>query len=206
MSIAEVPKSSESRSRLPKTPPYSQPQSATQHECAHLKSLDDLGALNFYCFGGRRNFADGFRALVVVGGTSQSAIDLAEQLPGTDAAIAYIDASEQAIDIARDQAKSRGVSDAIEWIQASPLDLAGIGLEPFDYVNCCGMLETHSEPNAALKSLKSLLKPGGALGLSFHGKYGRTGVSQMRDMMSLVNRDTDDAADAVAMTQPMPLQ
>jgi SAM-dependent methyltransferase len=203
MSIAEVPKLRETHSRLSKTPPYAQPDTGTQPECAYLKSLDDLGALNFYCFGGRCDLTDGFRALVVGGGSGQSAIDLAEQLQGTGATVVYVDASEQVIDIAQENAKTRGVCDAIEWIQASPLDLSGLGLEPFDYVNCCGMLETLPEPTAALKLLKSLLKPDGALGLSFHGKYGRTGVSQMRDMMGLVTRDMDDTADAVAMTRAM---
>jgi SAM-dependent methyltransferase len=201
MSIAEVPKSRELRSQRPKTPPYAQPISAAQPEFAHLKSLDDLDALNFYCFGGRRNFSDGFRALVVGGESCQSAIDLAEQLRGTGAAVVYVDAGEQAIDIAQDHARMRGVCDDIEWIQAAPLNLPSIGLEPFDYVNCCGMLPTLAEPTAALKLFKSILKPDGALGLSFHGKYGRTGVSQLRDLMNLVNRDTDDPSDAVAMTR-----
>jgi SAM-dependent methyltransferase len=203
MSIAEVPKSREFSGTRTKTPPYSQPTSATQPEFAHLKSLDDLDALNFYCFGGRRSFSDGFRALVVGRGTSQSVIDLAEQLRGTGAVVVYVDESEQAIDIAQDHAKTRGVCDDIEWIQAAPLDLVGIELESFDYINCCGMLERNPEPAAALQLLKSILKPDGALGLSFQGKYGRTGISQTRDMMSLVNRNMDDAGDAVVMTRAM---
>lgn len=196
MSIVELPKVNESNRPAALHPVLPTPDESRPVR-GYLKSLDDLDAINFYCFGGRRDFSAGFRALVV-GSNSDSAIDLADQLQDKGASVVYVDASDETVDFAQQRAAQRGVRDDIEWTQADPEALSELGLEPFDYVNGCGLLESHADAAAAIKLLKLVLKPDGAIGLSLPGKYGQTGLAQMRDLMRIVNHNTPETADAVA--------
>lgn len=80
---------------------YPFPPRDPEEERQQLKStyLDRLGTLNHYCFGGRKDFRHGFRALVAGGGTGDSVIMLAEQLRNTDARIVYLDVSRPAMQV-----------------------------------------------------------------------------------------------------------
>jgi SAM-dependent methyltransferase len=71
-------------------------------------SLDELSALNHYCYHGKKNFRNGFRALVAGGGTGDSLIYLGHQLSATDAELVYLDLSEASMEIARRRARCRG--------------------------------------------------------------------------------------------------
>jgi len=149
---------------------------------------DQLESLNHYCFRGRRDFRHGFRALVAGGGTGDATVYLAQQLAGTDAAIVHLDVSTASIDVARRRTRQRGLEQDVYWIEGSLLDLPSFGLEPFDYVNCSGVLHHLDNPAEGLAALVSVLKDDGALGLMLYGRYGRLGVYQMQELMRLVNR------------------
>ncbi|GAF80585.1 unnamed protein product, partial [marine sediment metagenome] len=92
-----------------------------------------------------------------------------------------------ALDIARQRARRRGLEDKITWVRASLLDLPDSGLGPFDYINCSGVLHHLDSPADGLAALTSVLKDDGALGLMLYGRYGRTGVYQMQQLMRLIN-------------------
>jgi ubiquinone/menaquinone biosynthesis C-methylase UbiE len=164
--------------------------------------LDDLPALNHYCFGGRRDFRSGFRALVAGAGTGDSTIHLAEQLKGTDATLVHLDLSRASIEVAAKRAQVRGL-DNIIWIQGSLLDLPGSDLEPFDYINCSGVLHHLNDPPAGLHALRTMLKEGGAMGLMLYGTYGRTGVYQMQELLRHINHAETDSARKVANTRKL---
>ena len=146
--------------------------------------LDDLPMINHYCFGGRQSFAHGFRVLVAGGGTGDASIFLAEQLKHTDAHIVHLDFSAASLAVAKARGTARGLNN-IEWIHASLLDLPGLGLAPFDYINCVGVLHHLDDPDAGLKALRAVLKPDGALGLMVYAEVGRTGVYQMQELLRL---------------------
>jgi SAM-dependent methyltransferase len=152
---------------------------------------DHLATLNHFCYRGRRDFGD-FRALVAGSGTGDATIHLAAQLerfPG--AGVISIDISEASNDVARARARVRGLKN-ITFLHGSLLDLDEMDLEPFDYINCSGVLHHLADPDAGLNALKAVLKSDGAMGLMLYATYGRTGIYQMQALMRLVNGDERD--------------
>lgn len=164
--------------------------------------LDDLPMINHYCFAGRQSFGSGFRALVAGGGTGDATIFLAEQLRSSGARVVHLDMSEASLAIARARAQVRGL-DNITWIHDSLLNLPALGLEPFDYVNCCGVLHHLAEPDAGLRALRSVSRPGGAIGLMVYARAGRAGVYQMQELMRLVNGAEPDMRRKIANTREL---
>lgn len=153
--------------------------------------LDELSALNFYCFRGERDFGSGFRVLVAGGGTGDSVTFLGHQLRDRDAEIVYLDISKASTRIAQERAEVRGFRKRITWLHGSLLDLPEMGLEPFDYINCSGVLHHLDDPVAGLNALTSVLAEGGAMGLMVYGQTGRTGVYHVQDMMRIINSDDE---------------
>ena len=162
--------------------------------------LDDLAMINHYCYAGRQSFRDQYRVLVAGGGTGDGTLFLAEQLRHTDAAIVHLDLSQASIDIARQRAQARGLSN-ITWIHDSMLALPELGLGKFDYVNCSGVLHHLQDPDAGLCALLAVLKDTGAMGIMVYGQYGRTGVYQMQSLMRLVNQGVADATNKIRNTR-----
>jgi SAM-dependent methyltransferase len=141
-----------------------------------------LAEVNHYLFAGRRDFALPFRALVAGGGTGDAAIMLAQQLSdeaGSGSApgeVVYLDISEAAREIAEARAAARGLAN-LRFVTGSLEDLPGLGLGPFDYIDCCGVLHHLAEPAAGLRALVAVLAEGGGLGLMVYGALGRTSGS-----------------------------
>ena len=162
-----------------------------------LTWLEDLPMINHYCFAGKQSFKHGFRALVAGGGTGDATIFLAEQLRHTNAEIVHLDMSQASIAIAQERARIRGLSN-IQWIHDSLLNLPRLtaqGLQPFDYINCSGVLHHLAEPDAGLQALRSVLKSTGSIGLMVYAAAGRTGVYQMQSLMRLVNENVNAGGD-----------
>ena len=155
--------------------------------------LDELAAINFYCYRGRRNIRRGFRVLVAGGGTGDALIYLAHQLRETNAQIVYLDLSETAMETAQARARPRKLQHRIQWLCGDLLDLRDMDLDPFDYINCSSVLHHLDDPLEGLKLLKSLLTEDGAMGLRVYGRYGRAGVQQMQQLTSLINDGETDA-------------
>ncbi len=164
-------------------------------------TLDELGTVNHYCFRGRRDFRRGFRVLIAGGGTGDGTIFLAQQLADTDAEIVHLDLSATAIEVARQRAVQRHLDHRISWVRGSLLDLPALGLGTFDYLNCCGVLHHLDDPSAGLEALKSVLKDDGAMAIMVYGRYGRTGIYQMQQLMRLINHAESDPQSMVANAQ-----
>lgn len=167
-----------------------------------LTWLEDLPMINHYCFAGKQSFRHGFRALVAGGGTGDATIFLAEQLRATDAQIVHLDMSEASIALAKERARIRGLSN-ITWVHDSLLNLPRLGLAPFDYINCSGVLHHLADPDLGFKSLRTVLKPEGAIGLMVYATAGRTGVYQMQALMRLVNGTQADEQRKIANTRDL---
>jgi SAM-dependent methyltransferase len=162
--------------------------------------LDDLPMISHYGFGGRAPFGDGFRVLVAGGGTGDAAIFLAEQLRNTKAEVVYLDVSTTSLGIAQRRAQERGLAN-IRWIHDSLLNLASLGLGKFDYINCVGVLHHLDDPDAGLRALLEVLGADGVLGLMVYGRYGRTGVYQVQDLMKLIDEPGATRADRIDHTK-----
>jgi len=152
---------------------------------------DKIDRINFYCFEGRKDLRVNSRILVAGGGTGDSTIFLAEQLYGTDSEVVHLDICKASIDIAKKRSEVRGLNN-ITWIHDSILSIADIDIGEFDYINCSGVLHHLESPEKGLLALKSVLKENGAMHIMLYGKYGRSAVYQMQDLMKMVNIGEDE--------------
>lgn len=172
---------------------YPYPQRDARDEVKRLivGSPSHLREIDHWVFGAARPRSVGLRALVAGGGTGDGAIMLAEHLrrDGRPGRVTHLDRSRAAQDIARARAAVRGLE--LEWQSSSLLDLAGSGLGPFDYIDCCGVLHHLPDPAAGLRALLSVLAPGGGLGLMVYAPHGRTGVYMLQDALGLLAPESD---------------
>ena len=173
---------------------YPYPERNPDDERTRLENCwhDFLELINFYCFRGRNNFAGPFRILVAGGGTGDQTIFLAEQLRfNKQAEIVHLDVSARAMEIAKGRAHVRRLTN-ITWINRSILELPALPLGQFDYINCVGVLHHLEDPAAGLRALNAVLKEDGAMMIMLYGKYGRTGVYQMQELMRRINAGEQD--------------
>jgi SAM-dependent methyltransferase len=96
--------------------------------------------------------------------------------------VVYLDISEAAREIAEARAAARGLAN-LRFVTGSLEDLPGLGLGPFDYIDCCGVLHHLAEPAAGLRALVAVLAEGGGLGLMVYGALGRTGVYPLQEAL-----------------------
>ncbi len=162
---------------------------------------DFLELINFYCFEGRNNFSQEFKVLVAGGGTGDQTIFLAEQLRyNRRAEVVHLDFSDKCNEIARRRAEVRKLAN-ITWVRGSVLDLPSLKLGPFDYINCVGVLHHLEDPKAGLQTLCSVLKADGAMSLMLYGKYGRTGVYHLQELLRRLNSNETDLEAKLANTK-----
>lgn len=144
---------------------------------SHLREIDH------WVFAAARPRTQPLRALFAGGGTGDGTIMLAQHLardnrPGH---VTHLDRSRHAQSIAAARAEARGLN--VTFHNASLLDLPASGLGPFDYIDCCGVLHHLPDPAAGLRSLVSVLAPGGGMGLMLYAPHGRTGVYMLQDAL-----------------------
>ncbi len=156
----------------------------------HLREIDH------WVFAAGRPQALPLNALFAGGGTGDGAIMLAAQLraAGRPGRVTWLDRSAAARRIAEARAAARGLAN-IDFIAASLLDLPKLGLGPFDYIDCCGVLHHLPEPADGLAALLGALAAGGGLGLMVYAPYGRTGVYMVQDALRLLAPEAEPLAD-----------
>ena len=169
---------------------------------------DFLEVINFYCFKGNQNFSGPFRVLVAGGGTGDQTIFLAEQLRyNRRAEIVHLDFSASSMAIAKRRAEVRKLNN-ITWLHQSVLDLPSLPVGQFDYINCAGVLHHLENPAAGLEALRAVLHEQGAMMLMLYGKYGRTGVYQVQELLSTINGNESSSQvkldNAKAVLQSLP--
>ena len=157
-------------------------------------SPSNIAEIEHYVFGRKLAEDRPFRVLVAGGGTGDATIMLASQLAarGLTTEITHIDISGASLDVARARAAARKL-DTINFVQGSLTDLATLGLDKFDYIDCCGVLHHLPEPAAGLNSLVAALGPEGGIGLMLYGRLGRTGVYEAQDLLRLIADDLPNA-------------
>lgn len=124
------------------------------------------------------------RVLVAGGGTGDAAIMLGQHLAdrGAAAQIHYLDLSQAARAVAEARAAARGLT-SLTFLTGSLLEIGAMGLGPFDYIDCTGVLHHLDDPGAGLRALASVLAPQGGMGLMVYAALGRTGVYPLQDML-----------------------
>ena len=126
-----------------------------------------------------------FRALVAGGGTGDATVMMAQQLSdrGAGGEVLHVDLSRASLKIAQGRIRARRLRN-VRFRRASLFDLAG--LEPFDYIDCCGVLHHLEDPAAGLRRLAALLADGGAMGIMVYGAFGRAGVYDAQAALRLL--------------------
>jgi 2-polyprenyl-3-methyl-5-hydroxy-6-metoxy-1,4-benzoquinol methylase len=141
--------------------------------------LGDLTRINGLLWGGRKRI-EHLRLLDAGCGTGDSAVYMAAQAP--EATVVALDQSGPSLAIARRRAEVRGLRN-IEFVHASLLDLPRLGLGPFDYIVCSGVLHHLDDPAAGARALTTVLTGDGGLGLLLYGQIGRMPIYQLQDLM-----------------------
>jgi 2-polyprenyl-3-methyl-5-hydroxy-6-metoxy-1,4-benzoquinol methylase len=120
-----------------------------------LKSTQNTTILDIGC-------GSGFKALV-----------LAQINSGSH--VVGIDLSPNSIDIAIERFRHHGISDRGQFEALDLFEVASLGYQ-FDYINCDEVLYLLPEPKAALKAIKSVLKPDGILRVNLHSLHQRARI------------------------------
>jgi SAM-dependent methyltransferase len=142
-------------------------------------ALGGLLRVNGLLWGGRR-WLESLTLLDAGCGTGDSTIYMAAQAPS--ARVVALDRSPAALEVTRRRAAVRGLTN-IEFVEASLLDLPRLGLGPFDYIVCSGVLHHLPEPEAGLSALTSVLADDGGLGLMLYGAHGRAPIYQVQELL-----------------------
>ena len=108
------------------------------------------------------------RILDAGGGEGQTAIKMAER----GHHVTLCDLSAEMIARASQAASDKGVSHNMHFIQCAAQDVAGHLESPVDLILFHAVLEWVAEPQEALKTLWSVLRPGGVLSLMFYNANG----------------------------------
>jgi SAM-dependent methyltransferase len=175
--------------------PYRNPED--EHQRLLVGEGDNLNEINHWLFKGKETFNDGFRILVAGGGTGDASTYYSHQLKGKNAEIVYLDFSKASMEIAKRRAEIRGATNA-RFIHDSILNIPNLNLGKFDLINCYGCLHHLESPDEGLKILRNSLKDTGGMHLMVYGKYGRTGVYHMQEIMRRVNKGIDNRVQEVA--------
>ena len=109
---------------------------------------------------------------------------MGEQLNHTNGEIVYLDVSAASIDIAQKRTKIRGLRNII-WVHNWIEGVRFLGMGSFEELQCSGVLHHIKFPSYGLNILKDTLTEYGGVGLMVYGKYGRTSVYQMQDLLKM---------------------
>lgn len=168
---------------------YPYPQRDPRDEAKRLivGSPSHLREVDHWIFGARRPAGQPLNALMAGGGSGDATLMLAQQMatagrPGT---VTWLDRSAGARKVAGARVAARSLEN-VRFEEGSILELPASGLGPFDYIDCCGVLHHLPDPLAGLKSLVSVLAPGGGVGLMVYAPHGRTGVYMVQDALRLI--------------------
>jgi SAM-dependent methyltransferase len=105
-----------------------------------------------------------------------------------------VDISPGTLEVARERTRRSGAAAQVQELrieERSLLDLEGEG--PFDYINSVGVLHHLREPEAGLKALAGLLRPGGLLHLFLYADGGRWEIHRTQRALALLGAGTGEA-------------
>ncbi|MBD2423575.1 methyltransferase [Cyanobium sp. FACHB-13342] len=124
-------------------------------------------------------------------GTGVSTDYLCHLNPGSS--VLAVDISPGTLEVARERTRRSGAAAQVHELRVeerSLLDLAGEG--PFDYINSVGVLHHLREPEAGLKALAGLLRPGGLLHLFLYADGGRWEIHRTQRALALLGAGTGE--------------
>ena len=121
---------------------------------------------------------------------------MAEQLNHTNSEVVYFDFSKSSMSIVQLKAKWRGNLKIIwinDWIES--ISRLGIGL--FDLAVSTGVLHHLKSPEKGLRIMNDVQTKYGGAEFMVYGKYGRTPVYQIQELLRIVNKNEKYLADEI---------
>jgi 2-polyprenyl-3-methyl-5-hydroxy-6-metoxy-1,4-benzoquinol methylase len=157
---------------------------------------------DFHLFWPSRSYTESQSILVAGCGTSQAA---KHAMRWPHAQVTGIDFSSTSVRCTEDLKRAHNVSN----LQVHQLDVEQAGQldHCFDQIVCTGVLHHLKDPDAGLRALRSVLKPGGALHLMVYAPYGRTGIYMLQEFCRRIgihatDADIRDLISALSMLPP----
>ena len=156
-------------------------------------SPSHIAEIEHHIFAGTRPTTDTLNILVAGGGTGDATVMLAQQhaSAGISADIVHLDISEASSEIAKARIDARGL-DNVRFVHGPIESLPDLGLGPFDYIDCCGVLHHLADPGAGLKILRNALAPRGGMGIMVYAPLGRNGVYHAQAMLNMIAGNAPD--------------
>jgi SAM-dependent methyltransferase len=111
---------------------------------------------------------------------------MGEQLKHTNSETVYFDFSNSSMQIAQSRAKMRGSLNII-WIIGWIESISRHGLGNFDFVLSTGVLHHLKNPQKGLNMLNDIQLEHGGASFMVYGKYGRTGIYHLQELMRKIN-------------------
>jgi len=180
--------------------PYPRPIDSLEDYRRHWQDRQRRRA-DYHLFWPAKSFRESYSILVAGCGTSQAAKH----------AIRWPEASVTGIDFSTTSVRCTGeLKDKYQLnnLQVRQLAIERVGeLEAsFDQIVCTGVLHHLPDPDAGLRALRGLLKPGGATHLMVYAPYGRAGIYMLQEFCRRVGVQADDAGlrDLIAALTALP--
>ena len=156
-----------------------------------------LEQLNHYIYKGRKTDFNNYKILVAGVGLGQDIINMAFLLKKyKNTKIVGIDVSSTALCICKNRIAKYELPN-IELIEMSLLDLDVNIHGKFDLIICIGVLHHLVNPIDGINSLKNVMEDSGCMNIMVYGKYGRTGIYQMQDLMKKMNYNLNEYTDKI---------
>tara|TARA_Y100000591_G_C21818327_1_gene692055 strand:- start:167 stop:1519 length:1353 start_codon:yes stop_codon:yes gene_type:complete len=157
-----------------------------------------LNQINYYIYGGKKKSFDNFSVLFVGCGMGSEIIDMALKLEKCkNIKLVGVDFSSTQLKMCKKRLEMYAVDDMVELKEMSLLDLKPEIHGTFDMIISSGVLHHLEDPQKGLDILSSLLKEDGFMSLMVYGKYGRTAVYQMQELLKRVNVGIDNWPDKI---------
>lgn len=151
-----------------------------------------LEQINYYIYNGQKHNFDGYKILVAGVGLGGDIISIGYFLKKfKNIKLLGIDLSSKALNICKERIAKYDLNN-IELIEMSLLDLHPNIHGKFDLIICVGVLHHLENPTDGLNTLKNVLEDDGFMSIMVYGKYGRTGIYQMQDLMKIINNNIHD--------------
>lgn len=156
---------------------------------------------DYHLFWPANSFRESYSILVAGCGTSQAA---KHAMRWSEASVTGIDFSATSVRCTEELKGKYHLNN----LQVRQLAIERVGeLEvSFDQIVCTGVLHHLPDPDAGLKALRDVLKPGGAMHLMVYAPYGRTGIYMLQEFCRRVGVQADDAGlrDLIAALTTLP--
>jgi SAM-dependent methyltransferase len=149
--------------------------------------------IKHYIYNGSKKKFNNYRVLDVGCGLGNELISISYSLTNfKNTEFVGIDLSPSSLKIFKQRLSKYNLENKIKLIEMSLFDLDPKIHGKFDLIICMGVLHHLEDPNLGLNVLKNVLKEDGFMNIMVYGRYGRTGVYQMQDLLKKINNNIKD--------------